>query len=125
MYYVVKPPKKLIKSDQKDMKESSSIFWAVTKKNDQKLDIPVGRVCAVFQVFIIFRLVRGSGSDKQMYIQANTGKPPTYADRKLKHCTNDGIRRTVEDFIYSFFSVPSFISRAIEQAWELNQWKGN
>ena len=35
------------------------------------------------------------------------------------------IRRTIEDFIYSFFSVPSCISRDIEQAWEWYHWKGN
>ena len=36
-----------------------------------------------------------------------------------------GIRRTIKHFIYSFFSVPSFISRDIEQAMEWYHWKGN
>ena len=41
------------------------------------------------------------------------------------HCSIYGIRRTIEDFVYSFFNVPSFISRDTEQAWEWYHWKGN
>ena len=36
-----------------------------------------------------------------------------------------GISRTFEDFIFSFFSVPSFISREIHQTLKWYDWKDN
>ena len=36
-----------------------------------------------------------------------------------------GTTRTFEDFIFSFFSVPSFISRDINQTFKWYHWKDN